>query len=277
MRAKNLSNRTMPSAVKVTSYCMRKPMNRVFFLLVAIAILSASGCHRKAPVGATTRIQMGQTNAPGSAADVMSHTAARFGVPLYPNSSADTAHFSMADNVSQTNPRAYLMYMTPDTVDQVVEFYRTKLTMDVSDFQGAKQLKGFAPTGAQVTINVGRDNSSNVTRFVIMAFLPATGARTFNTVATTAPAVAAPTPAPQSAASQTYTPDQSADQNTWTYSTSNDPNSQTETGEATAPSNAPEQSGEGEAEPGPNDPNNAPTSEPPNDSNQDSGPPGDGG
>lgn len=257
-------------------------MTRGFYLLIAAAALTMAGCHRKTAADASPNPHFDTGGAPGSAADVMAHTAARFGVPVYPNSVADTSHFSLADNVSQTNPRAYLMYMTPDTVDQVVDFYKTRLNMEATDYQGTKQLKGNTSAGAQVTINVGRDNAGNQTRFVVMAFMPQSGSpANMSTVAAASPNMNSPTPVRQSTATQSYTPDQQSNGPSWTFSTQNSQDEENAGGGAIPQpqDNSPQDSAPADGEPGPNDPNNAPTTPPPDDSGNggDSGPPGDSG
>src|SRR5689334_12806011 len=92
--------------------------------LLAVALMAAAGCHKKAEPAQSEDPQFSPTLASGSAGDTMQHLAQQYGIPIYPNSVPDTAHFNGAEN---TQTRLYLAYSTTDSVDKVVEFYKAGL------------------------------------------------------------------------------------------------------------------------------------------------------
>ena len=137
---------------------------------MAAALLTAIGCrHKQVAVEATPQFTPAKSDRQATA-DLMMNTAAQFGVPIYPGSTPDTGHFSVPAAGQPTN-RAYLMYASADPMEKVIEYYKTALNMLATQFGSTTQLKGTSSSGAEITINVGRDMQNSQTNFTITAFM----------------------------------------------------------------------------------------------------------
>ncbi|MEA2552256.1 MAG: hypothetical protein QOJ65_432 [Fimbriimonadaceae bacterium] len=156
-----------------------------------------------------------QASAPGSPSEVMGRYAQQFGVPIYPGASPDTSHFAAPP---QETSRIYLVYVSSDPIEKVLEFYKRSMTMQVFQYGTATQLKGTSSTGADVTINVGPSVQRSGTNFTITAVaLPATR------IASASPAMPPPTVAPRTYQTPPATATRDDNGQTWDYSTNRMP------------------------------------------------------
>jgi len=131
-----------------------------------MALLAATGCHKKAVVAADPGPVFSDTVlAQGSTGDNMSHLAEKYGIPLYPGAMPDSSHFNAA---AGNNSRVYLAYTTPDTTDKVVNFYKSNLNMGSNTAGAVTVLSGSAHDGSPVTINVGQKMDGSGTSFSII-------------------------------------------------------------------------------------------------------------
>jgi len=139
-------------------------MRRGTLILGSIVLLvGAVGCHHNTPANDQPAFTTFST---GSTGDAMSHYAQLYGVPVYPNSTPDTAHFNAAQNAQG---QIYLAYNTPDGVDKVVEFYKEQLHMSASEVGTVMEMTGISQNGNQVAINIGRDINGSRTNYTIQA------------------------------------------------------------------------------------------------------------
>ena len=156
-------------------------------------MLLAVGCRKKQATASDFNPQFAPTLASGSTGDVMNKFAGKFGVPVYPGASPDTAHF----NPGNSDNRTFLTYSTVDSAAKVTQFYTSSLGLQPVSSGNVTELQGTTPAGAQVTINVGRDLQSGRTTFTVLAIMHVTQAPAVPTPAPTAVATTAPVqPAP---------------------------------------------------------------------------------
>jgi hypothetical protein len=170
------------------------------WILIAVALLAAVGCKKKAEQASDFTPEFVQTGlAQGSTGDTMTKLAKQYDIPIYPAAVPDTSHFSATANMGA---RVYMAYTTPDQPDRVVSFYKGQLGLASSTSGAVTILAGSLRNGSQVTINVGQKMDGSGTSFAIV-ITPAEQPRyddpmasNPSTVATTSPQNGYQTPAP---------------------------------------------------------------------------------
>src|SRR5690349_9655 len=115
-------------------------MRRSAWILAAVALLAAAGCHKKVAVVEDAGPQLtGNVLAAGSTGDTMSQLATQNNIPIYPGAVPDTAHFNTSAN---SGSRIYLAYSTPDPPDRVVNFYKGQMGLSPSTSGAVTLLTG---------------------------------------------------------------------------------------------------------------------------------------
>ena len=194
-------------------------------ICAAIALVAVVGCHKKPDPQDADLPGMSARLAAGSTGDTMAQLAAKNNIPIYPGAQPDTSHFTATAN---TGARVFLAYVTTDTPDKVINFYKGNMNLGASTQGAVTELTGPTKDGNEVEITVGQKMDGSGTSISIVVSPPP--ASEANDVATPAMPNSNPTPAPPAQTQSTPPPSDmtnnappASDSNTYYVPTSNSP------------------------------------------------------